>query len=430
MTQCKPIPGFCLALFCTATAAPLYGLGTDLSYPPPETRRYQNLLGDPTLGPKPEEQHLPIDIEWDEERAQETVNQGNPFEEYAHFRLTENALYTVENGDGISDMTDAEILEAISRYEPAVDWEDGAQARYSLLRPKEELTVPDDGWPMVIYCPGTGAIGRQDIPEPNLAENYPDRLPDEAIWGSDYIREYYPAFVVVMHPQGRTHTYPDDGSTQTTEVLEAYKGIIEHLMATEAVNPRRVYVLGFSMGGTSTWQLLRQRPDLFAAGAPVAGRPLQPVPPGPPIQEPLLDIPIWMFMGNEDTWSGSARYIRTFHDLQDAGAEKVRFWEIQGMRHESKPLSNLNMVHWLFEQEKPPPRPEIQPVVRDGHMEIRLDSIPGFHYQLQVRDSFPGTAGDWQPVDGQQASGNGEIIRFEQELPGDTDSSFWRVLVE
>ena len=37
------------------------------------------------------------------------------------------------------------------------------------------------------------------------------------------------------------------------------------------VDPDRVYVIGYSMGGFGTWHFLKEEPRLFAAGIPIAG---------------------------------------------------------------------------------------------------------------------------------------------------------------
>jgi len=46
--------------------------------------------------------------------------------------------------------------------------------------------------------------------------------------------------------------------------------LVDVLRAAWWVDPNRIYLTGCSMGGMSTWELGAQRPDLFAAIAPVA----------------------------------------------------------------------------------------------------------------------------------------------------------------
>ena len=46
---------------------------------------------------------------------------------------------------------------------------------------------------------------------------------------------------------------------------------VKYMSTSEQVDPDRVYVMGSSMGGFATWQLLECIPEVFAAAAPVCG---------------------------------------------------------------------------------------------------------------------------------------------------------------
>ena len=50
------------------------------------------------------------------------------------------------------------------------------------------------------------------------------------------------------------------------------KALIDEL-AGVTIDPRRIYLLGGSMGGTGTWSMLSDYPGFFAAAMPVAGNP-------------------------------------------------------------------------------------------------------------------------------------------------------------
>lgn len=410
----------------------LKAIGTDAPNPFPAPVRFQSLLGDPDRGPEPEPQYLPIDIEWDEERARETVNQGDPYRDYGHFRLTLGALFTVNNGSGLTEVTDDEIREVLDRYEPAVSWDDGEHVRYSVLRPPEDTQMPENGWPLVVYCPGSGAVGRQDIRRPNLSEGYPDRVPDEAVWATDYFRAYYPAYVLVMHPQGRTVNYRE-GPYERTPVLHGYLAVIDHFMETEPIDPKRVYTLGFSMGGSTIWQMLLERPNLFAAAAPLAGNTWSF---GNEAAARIKDIPIWMMIGNQDTWSGSARYIRAYHDLTDLGAERLRLWEIQDLAHQDLPLKSLHLPEWLFSQtmDREPLVALPQIVLSEVRLipgevpaaRIAFETKQGFEYWLQTATLNTGTI-EWTDVSGASVSGSGDIHSLEAPLESEPRERFFRV---
>ncbi len=61
----------------------------------------------------------------------------------------------------------------------------------------------------------------------------------------------------------------------------------------------RIYVVGFSMGGYATWDLILRNPGRFAAAVPVCGA-------GDPSKAVLIkDVPVWVFHG---TKMGRCRY--------------------------------------------------------------------------------------------------------------------------
>jgi predicted peptidase len=80
------------------------------------------------------------------------------------------------------------------------------------------------------------------------------------------------------------------------DVLDA---LLQEIMATYAVDQKRIYLTGLSMGGNGTWHLAAAYPDRFAAIAPIcgwgdffAGFPEQ--------VRVLKDVPVWAFHGAKD----------------------------------------------------------------------------------------------------------------------------------
>jgi predicted peptidase len=63
------------------------------------------------------------------------------------------------------------------------------------------------------------------------------------------------------------------GSWDTPQNEEAVLWLIDAVKRSYNVDPRKVIVTGFSMGGAGTWHFAGKYPDRFAAAVPVAGRP-------------------------------------------------------------------------------------------------------------------------------------------------------------
>lgn len=74
--------------------------------------------------------------------------------------------------------------------------------------------------------------------------------------------------------------------------------MIDECLKRLRIDPERVYLTGFSHGGTCTWRLAEKYPDRFAAIAPMSAResanPAQ-------TAERLKNMPCWMVYGDRDT---------------------------------------------------------------------------------------------------------------------------------
>lgn len=306
--------------------------------------------GDPDQVPEQRERFreshpmMPFSITW-------PINEGHPFTDWGHFRLSRNMI----NGrpsEALQIQLDRERESPRSLRDAFVNqpWKDGRRLRISVLAPPTGQTPPPGGWPVVFTFPGAGGVGRDEIRS--------DREIGTLLWASAYYREHMPAYVVAFHPASRPFSYRDGGEMgiETNATWDAYLEVVDAYAGREDVNPDRLYAIGHSMGGTSTWYLMRDRPGLLAAAVPNAGQPL--------VDEKdyalLLDTPILMIQGHDDTWVGSSSYIWAFEQLMAVNHPRVRFWEIQNIGHSGGSM-NLTMVHqWMYQQEKgsgTPPQP-------------------------------------------------------------------------
>lgn len=98
-------------------------------------------------------------------------------------------------------------------------------------------------------------------------------------WLDPAIRRNYPAFLLVPQFASRTVEYPsaaDASSLRSRPLppLSAAIELVEHIGRDLPIDRSRVYVVGFSMGGSAALQCIVMRPDLFAAVMAIA-----PVPP-------------------------------------------------------------------------------------------------------------------------------------------------------
>lgn len=239
---------------------------------------------------------------------------------------------------------DAEALDAIAAL-PAdlfsadtFTGQNGTTLRYRLLPPP--AVEPGVRYPLVVVFHGAGEIGTDNLKQL-------DRFPKT--WARDDIRRRYPAYVLAPQMPERSANYsgpesdPDRHSFPGPP-LPAALDLIDALTARLPVDPARVYAIGFSMGASTVWNALALRPDLFAAGVPIAGIP------NPSAADRVAQTPVWVVHGNADTANPIGPDRGMVAALRARRGAEVRFWEFDGLGHAVPPalLAGDAFMEWLF----------------------------------------------------------------------------------
>ncbi|SHN23623.1 FIMAH domain-containing protein [Gracilibacillus kekensis] len=135
----------------------------------------------------------------------------------------------------------------------------------------------DEPLPLVVFFHGGGQ--GNDIYTPIRFSN------GGTVWANPENQEKYPSHVLAP----RNATTPED--------MHKVKGVIDDMIAEGKVDPNRVYITGFSMGGGSTWTFMKTYPDFAAAAAPLC-------PAGGPDNvedaEAVAYLPVWSFVDEGD----------------------------------------------------------------------------------------------------------------------------------
>lgn len=105
----------------------------------------------------------------------------------------------------------------------------------------------------------------------------------------------------------------------------------------------KVYILGGSMGGTGTWNMLSNHPELFAAAMPVAGNP------SGLDAEAVAKTPLFTVMGTADRIMKISN-VEAFLKDMDADNAEYRFEIEDGWTHEDvcKNSYTGERLDWLF----------------------------------------------------------------------------------
>lgn len=130
--------------------------------------------------------------------------------------------------------------------------------------------------------------------------------------------------------------------------LKAVLELLDEVKKTYSVDENRQYVIGLSMGGYGTWNLLMNHPDMFAGAVPMCSG-------GDPNKADIIkDIPIWAVHGAVDTTVSVAGTRKMATALQAVGAENFHYTELPDAGHDvwTYTFSNTEIFQWLFSQQK------------------------------------------------------------------------------
>jgi predicted peptidase len=178
---------------------------------------------------------------------------------------------------------------------------------YLLYLPPEYSTQAR--WPLILFLHGRGERG-SDLELVKL-HGLPRRLA---------AGDHFP--FVIAAPQCPAGSY-------WLEELDALESLLDHLIDQYAIDPRRVYLTGMSMGGRGTWHLAARCPQRFAAIAPICGVGNNWI-----AQERLSTMPIWVFHGDADSVTPVEESEKMVRWLREVGGN-VRFTAYPGVDHDS-----------------------------------------------------------------------------------------------
>ena len=188
---------------------------------------------------------------------------------------------------------------------------------------------PAKEYPLVLFLHGAGE--RVQDPHQAMFHGY-----------MKYVREQgkeYPFIFIAPQCIGNAYW----GSY--TESLSAF---LDYILETYAVDRRRVYLTGLSMGGTGTWMFAMARPNTFAAIMPVCGSGIY------WNVANLLKTPIYMVHGDCDTCvpiSGSVEMLTSINSRGGNAKLKICY----GVGHDAwnYAYTDDTLLEWMLSQRLP-----------------------------------------------------------------------------
>lgn len=169
--------------------------------------------------------------------------------------------------------------------------------RYRVMFP--ENFSEEQEYPLILFLHGAGERGN---------DNEKQLIHGSSLFASKEIRTNYPA--IVVFPQCPKEDYwanvdvdrtvkplslKFNYNNEPTKSLKLVMGLLDRFLSEKYIKKSQVYIMGLSMGGMGTFELLSRKPNTFAAAVPVCGG-------GDPesVQVYATTVPVWVFHGAKD----------------------------------------------------------------------------------------------------------------------------------
>ncbi len=267
-----------------------------------------------------------------------------------------------------SNASRAEIATVITRLLPLMEKEDNTEP--PVTDPDEDPPVaePDD---FVRWSPGmVMRLAKKQEPFETVGNFYAEYINWRLYIPDNYDPEQkYPVFLF-LHGSGECGTdntnqlnrmifhlynqpkssirdaiciYPQTPGGWDSATLYA---LMEHVASQYSTDPDRYYVMGLSMGGYGTWDIIAEYPDYFAAAVPICG--------GCDMgtAEVLADMPIYIVHGAKDGVVPVYYSREMYKALKAAGSTSVIYEELPDYDHNAWDYVTMHeeILVWMFEQ--------------------------------------------------------------------------------
>lgn len=240
----------------------------------------------------------------------------------------------------------------LSLFEKQWIMQSGDTMPFRVLLP--ENYDPAKKYPLVLFLHGRGESG---------TDNEKQLTHGAKMFLQDSIRKNYPA--IVVFPQCASNSYWSNVQAVTTgsktgkrtfyfvpvgepsQSMKMLQGLVGNLLERYPVKMDQVYIMGLSMGGMGTFELVRRMPGLFAAAIPICGGA------HPATAPQLVKTKWWIFHGGKDDVVLPLYSEQMYAALQKAKAN-VQFKLFPNANHNSwdPTFAEPGLLKWLFGQKK------------------------------------------------------------------------------
>ena len=217
---------------------------------------------------------------------------------------------------------------------------------YRIMYPKDFSN--DKQYPIVLFLHGSGERGN---------DNEKQLVHGAKLFANEVVRDSFPA--IVIFPQCPEQDYWADvevdrstmplglkfqnGGTPTI-ALQLVIDLMKDYIEKPYIEKNKVYVMGLSMGGMGTFEIIYREPDMFAAAIPICGG-------GDPqtVAVYAKKIPLWVFHGAQDNVVDPQFSISMVSAvLKEGGFPRFTLFDFANHNSWDAAFAEQELLTWLF----------------------------------------------------------------------------------
>lgn len=189
------------------------------------------------------------------------------------------------------------IAQDLSKYEKGSFIKGEDSINYRVLLPENFDATKK--YPILFFLHGSGERGNDNLAQLGhggrlfLKEDIRKQFPAIVVFPQCSADSYWSNVNFVTDANGkREFIFQEKG--KPTKAMHALLGLVDSYLKKPYVDKKRVYVGGLSMGGMGTYELLRNKPNIFAAAFAICG--------GDNLAnvQKYQKVPLWIFHGEKD----------------------------------------------------------------------------------------------------------------------------------
>ncbi|MCB0472892.1 MAG: prolyl oligopeptidase family serine peptidase [Flavobacteriaceae bacterium] len=207
-------------------------------------------------------------------------------------------------------------------------------------------------YPLLLFLHGSGERGN---------DNEKQLVHGSKLFANEMVRDSFPA--IVIFPQCPEQDYWSDVEVDRssmplglkfqnkgtpTKALQLVIDLMKEYIGKDYVKSDQVYVMGLSMGGMGTFEIIYRQPDMFAAAIPICGG-------GDPetTASYAKKIPLWVFHGAQDNVVDPQFSIDMVSAiLKEGGYPRFTLFDFANHNSWDATFAEPELLKWLFSHHK------------------------------------------------------------------------------